>query len=290
MDGKNAKAGLIVSMALFGTIGVFVRGIGLPSSVIAMARGLLGAAFLLLAAKLRSDRPDRAAIRKNAVPLLISGTILGLNWILLFEAYRFTTVATATLCYYLAPVLVVLSSPLLLGERLTPGKLLAIAMAFGGMVFISGAAQSGLPPLSELRGVLLALGAAVLYAAIMILNKRIRGLGAFDRTAVQLLVTGVVLIPYCLLRARILPGSFTLRSALLLGIVCVVHTGLAYMLFFGAMEHVSAQSVSMLGYIDPVVAVLCSVVILREEFTVYSLIGTVLILGGALVSELPGKK
>ena len=150
-EKQRAMPGLIASMVLFGTIGVFIRGTAMPSGVIAMARGLLGAAFLLLSARIRGRRGGLASVRKNAVLLLLSGLVLGMNWILLFEAYRYTTVATATVCYYLAPVLVVLTSPLFLGERLTLRKILAAAAAFTGMLFISGVTSAGLPAPAELR-------------------------------------------------------------------------------------------------------------------------------------------
>ena len=289
-EKQRAMPGLIASMVLFGTIGVFIRGIAMPSGVIAMARGLLGAAFLLLSARIRGRRGSLASVRKNAVLLLLSGLVLGMNWILLFEAYRYTTVATATICYYLAPVLVVLTSPLFLGERLTLRKILAAAAAFTGMLFISGVTSAGLPAPAELRGVLLGVGAACFYAGVMILNKRMPPMDAYDRTAGQLAGAGITLIPYCLLTARPGGGAFAPISLIMLLIVCVVHTGIAYLLYFGAMEHLSGQSVSMMGYIDPVVAVLCSALILREPITSRSLIGMALILGAAAVSELPGKK
>lgn len=289
MEKPRALRGLITSMVLFGTIGVFVRRIAMPSGVIAMTRGLLGAAFLLLAARIRGKRGGLASLGKNAVLLLFSGLVLGMNWILLFEAYRYTTVATATVCYYLAPVLVVLTSPLFLGEKLTVGKVLAAAAAFTGMLFISGVTLAGLPAPAEFRGVLLGAGAACLYAGVMIINKRMPPMDAYDRTAGQLAGAGIALIPYCLLTAR--PGgeAFTPLSLTMLLIVCAVHTGIAYLLYFGAMEHLSGQSVSMMGYIDPLVAVLCSALILRERITAASLIGMALILGAAVVSELPGK-
>ena len=287
---EKARFGYILSIVLSGTIGVFVRGIALPSGVIAMSRGFLGMAFLLVISRLRGHRTDLKKIRKSLPALLISGAVLGINWIFLFESYRYTTVATATLCYYLAPVLVVLTSPLFLGEKLTPVKLVCAGAAFIGMVFVSGVAEHGLPQLAEMRGVLCALAAAVFYAAMMIMNKRIHDVSSYDRAIIQLGTAGIVLIPYCLLTAGISPEGLQARSLLLLLIVGVIHTGVIYLLYFGAMDHLSGQSISMLGYLDPIIAVLCSVLILRENFSLYSLIGTVLVLGAAVVSEIPRKR
>ena len=115
----RAKRDLIFSVSVFGTIGIFVRWIGLPSSVIALVRGAVGAAFLLLLARFRHAPIDRAALRRRWQLLLLSAAMMSFNWITLFEAYRYTTVATATLCYYMAPIFVTLISPVLLKERLT---------------------------------------------------------------------------------------------------------------------------------------------------------------------------
>lgn len=124
----RAKANLIFAVAAFGTIGIFVRGIGLPSSVIALVRGAVGAAFLLLLARLRHTPIDRGLLRRRLGLLVLSSAMMSFNWITLFESYRYTTVATATLCYYMAPIFVTLASPVLLKERLTLRKLLCVGM------------------------------------------------------------------------------------------------------------------------------------------------------------------
>ena len=108
----RAKLDLIFSVAVFGTIGIFVRSIPLPSSVIALVRGAVGAAFLLLLARIRRTPIDKAALRRQWKLLVLSAAMMSFNWITLFEAYRYTTVATATLCYYTAPIFVTLTSPL----------------------------------------------------------------------------------------------------------------------------------------------------------------------------------
>ena len=287
---EKARFGYILSIVLAGTIGVFVKGISLPSGVIATSRGFLGMTFLLIISRLRGHRIDLKRVGKSFPALLVSGAVLGLNWIFLFESYRYTTVATATLCYYLAPVLVVLNSPLFLGEKLTPVKLFCAGAAFIGMVFVSGVAEHGLPQLAEMRGVLCAMAAAVFYAAMMIMNKRIHGVSSYGRAIIQLGTAGIVLVPYCLLTAGISTEGLQAKSLLLLLVVGIIHTGVIYLLYFGAMDYLRGQSISMLGYLDPIIAVLCSVLILRENFSLYSLIGSVLVLGAAVGSEIPWKR
>ena len=288
-DKNKSLLMLISSMVIFGTIGVFRRYIDLSSALIAMTRGIVGAIFLLLFVLLRGKKLDGAAIRKNLLLLILSGAAIGFNWILLFEAYNYTTVATATLCYYMAPIVVILVSPFLLKEKLTGRRLLCVAVALIGMVLVSGVLETGFSA-SELRGVALGLGAAVLYASVILMNKGLKNVGAYDKTFVQLLAAGVVLIPYLLLTGGFSGVSVTPLSLGMLAVVCIVHTGLCYTLYFGSMDGLPAQTLALFSYIDPVVAVLLSALLLHEPLTVFSGIGAVLVLGAAVVSELPEKK
>ena len=285
----SANGKITLSMFIFGTIGLFRRWIELPSSLVAMARGAIGMLFLLLVLRLRGEKLDRAAICRSLLPLCLSSAALGINWILLFEAYNYTTVATATLCYYFAPMFIILASPLILRERLTARKLVCVFAALAGMVFVSGVLKAGFSGTSELKGVALGLCAAVLYAFIVILNKRLTDLPAYDRTILQLGLSAVVLLPYVLLTEPVGELRFTAASLALLLVVGVVHTGLAYALYFGSLQQVKAQTAAILSYIDPVVAVLLSALLLRERMDVSGVVGAVLVIGAALVSELPGK-
>lgn len=283
----RAKRDLIFSVSVFGTIGIFVRWIGLPSSVIALVRGAVGAAFLLLLARFRHAPIDRAALRRRWQLLLLSAAMMSFNWITLFEAYRYTTVATATLCYYMAPIFVTLISPVLLKERLTARKLLCVFLALAGMVFVSGVPQSGLPGPSEAKGILLALCSAALYAGVILIDKYLAGVPAYDRTLLQLACAAAVMIPYILLTEDLSAMSVTPLGAVLLLIVAVFHTGWCYALYFGSMTVLSAQTVALFSYIDPIVAILLSALLLREPLGWSGILGAALVLGSTLVSELP---
>ena len=283
----RAKRDLIFSVSVFGTIGIFVRWIGLPSSVIALVRGAVGAAFLLLLARFRHALIDRAALRRRWQLLLLSAAMMSFNWITLFEAYRYTTVATATLCYYMAPIFVTLISPVLLKERLTARKLLCVFLALAGMLFVSGVPQSGLPGPSEAKGILLALCSAALYAGVILINKYLAGVPAYDRTLLQLACAAAVMIPYILLTEDLSAMSVTPLGAVLLLIVAVFHTGWCYALYFGSMTVLSAQTVALFSYIDPIVAMLLSALLLREPLGWSGILGAALVLGSTLVSELP---
>ena len=285
----NATFKLTLSMVIFGTIGVFRRYIPLPSSLVAMTRGLTGMLFLLLVMVLRKRGMNRAAVRKRLGMLCLSGAAIGVNWILLFEAYNYTSVATATLCYYLAPMFVILASPLVVGERLTAKKLICVLAALLGMVFVSGVLETG-GGSSDLKGVLLGLGAAVLYASVVLMNKQLGDVPAYDRTIVQLGSSAAVLLPYVLLTEELGALTFTPGTIGLLLVVGIVHTGIAYALYFGSLMQLKAQTAAILSYIDPVVAVLLSALVLREHMSLLSGLGAVLVLGAAVVSELPSRR
>ena len=281
-----ARLSIIVSMLIFGTIGIFVRHVPLASSVIALVRGVVGTLFLLLFSRLRKTPLNRLAIRSNLGLLILSGVFIGFNWILLFEAYRYTTVATATLCYYLAPVFVILVSPILFKERLTLRKGICVGVALVGMVFVSGVLEAGSSGSGEILGILFGVGAAVLYASVVLMNKKLTDVPGFERTIVQLGAAAVSLLPYVLLTewgAELELSGPVLPLLLVLGIV---HTGIAYVLYFGGIKELPAQTSALLSYIDPVSAIFLSAVFLREGLTATGLIGAVLVLGSTLFSEL----
>lgn len=280
---RKSKFSLVGAMVIFGTIGLIRRHIDLPSSFIALARAVIGAGFLAAILALRRQKPDFAAIGKSALPLVLSGAFLGFNWVFLFESYRYTTVATATLCYYMAPILVILASPLL-KERLSPRKLLCVAAALAGIVLVSGAADSGIGT-ENAAGILFGLAAAAFYACVMLLNKKIRVPSAYDKTIVQLSVAALVLVPYVLLTEDMSAITFTPLSAGLLLTAGVVHTGIAYALYFGSMGTLPAQTVALYSYIDPVLAIFLSALLLGEPMTPLTALGAVLVLGAAFLGE-----
>jgi len=291
LNNNRDKLMMIAAMTIFGTIGIFRKYIPLPSSLLALARGIIGTAFLLLLVLvIKRDKLSTEAIRRNLVFLVISGALIGFNWILLFEAYQYTTVATATLCYYMAPVIVVLVSPFLFKERLTPLKAVCVAVALAGMVFVSGIPQSGFAGMSELKGILLGLGAATFYAIVVILNQYIKDISAYDKTIMQLGTAAVALLPYTLLTENFADITFTPVSIIMLIFVGIVHTGIAYTLYFGSMSGLKAQTIALFSYIDPVVAIILSALILQENIGLWGVIGAVMVLGSTMVSELLGEK
>ena len=283
----NGKLKILASMSIFGTVGIFVRFIPMSSAGIAFCRGVLGCLFLLIFITATGKKLSLPDIKKNFWTLFISGAFIGINWILLFEAYRYTTVAIATICYYLSPAFVTLASPLV-GEKLSVKKLGCIGVALLGMVFVSGVLQGGQK--SSPLGIVLGVGAAVFYASIILLNKTLGPISAYDKTMCQLATASLVIVPYLLLIDGLSFAEMDLLGWIMLLIVGIVHTGITYTLYFGAIKDVNAQTAAILSYIDPVLSILLSALILRERLDIFSIIGAVMILGSSLYSELPGRK
>lgn len=290
MKNTKAKLSIILSMVIFGTIGIFRRYIPLPSALLACTRGIIGSLVILASIFLSGKRIAVDAVKKNLVMLCLSGAFIGINWILLFEAYRYTTVASATLCYYMAPIFIIIASPVVLRERLTVKKLACVAVALFGMVLVSGILNTGFSGLSELTGILLGLGAALFYATVILMNKRIHDIPAADKTMIQLASAAIVVLPYTVFAENLSEVVFTPISVVMLIFVGIVHTGFAYVLYFGSLDSLKAQTAALFSYIDPVFAIILSAAVLREKVGIAEIIGAILVLGSTMVSELCDSK
>ena len=283
MMQKNDKKSLLMillSMFIWGSVGIFRRMIPVSSAVLACSRGIIGTLFLILFVKVQGKRLFYPLRKRQILLLCLSGAVMGVNWILLFEAYNYTSVSTATLCYYMAPTIVVLLSPILFREPITLRKGICAAVAVVGMVFVSGVIENGLPSISEIKGVLFGLGAAVLYASVVIINKKLPGIDPFELGS-----SALVLIPYLLVTGERIPANLSGTAVIMLLIVGLVHTGIAYAMYFGSVDGLQAQTVAILSYLDPITALVLSALVLHEKMTIYGVIGAVLIIGAALVSE-----
>lgn len=273
----------ISSVALYGTIGIFLRHVSFPTELVAMCRGVLGTAFILIFMALRHRKVDREAIRRNLTWLVLSGICLGLNWIFLFAAYVKTTVAIASLCNYMAPIIVIVVSPMVLHEKLNVKKLPCVAAAFIGIVLVSGVIGG---KMGDPTGVAYGLAAAVAFTCIVLCNRKLKDIPAMERSIVQLSISAVTILPYFLWNNRGLAINVDLRSVLIVLMLGILHTGVAYCLYFSGLGNLPVQTIAILGYLEPVVSVLCSALILRERMPVWGWLGAVMIIASAVVSEL----
>lgn len=286
MNKENFKSyvALIGSMLIFGTLGVVRRYVPLSSAMLALCRGALGSVFLLIFVLVRGGKL-KLPERKATLWLVLTGAIMGLNWMLLFEAYSYTTVAAATMCYYMQPTIVILLSPLVFRERLSGRKLACAAAAIVGMLFVSGVLSGGTGQVRDIRGIAFGLGAAALYAAVIILNKKVVVEDIYAKTVIQLAGAALVMIPYVLLTEGVPELTLTAADIGMVLLVGIVHTGITYALYFGSMQRLKAQTVAVMSYIDPVFALLLSAAVLHESLTPLGIVGAVLIIGSAIISE-----
>ena len=276
---------LIISMVVFGTIGLFVRNIPLASGEIALYRALLAAVLIggyLLVGK---KKLSFGKLRKEIPLLLASGVAMGINWILLFEAYKYTTVSVATLSYYFAPVIVTAVCPFLFKEKLSARQIICFVMSTLGLVLITGIGELGGGE-TDLTGILFGLGAAFFYATVVLLNKFIKNVEGIHRTFLQFLAAIVILVPYVAATSGVNVKNLDGVGWGCLLIVGLVHTGVTYCLYFTSLKELPGQKAAILSYIDPLVAVLVSVLILREHMTLWQAVGGAMILGFTLWNEL----
>jgi len=275
-------------MLIVGSIGLFVRSIPFSSAQIALVRGILGCAFVFVFSLMSGHKISGKNIKANLWILIASGIALSVNWILLFQAYKYTTISNATICYYFAPVLVMILSPLILKEPLSVLKVLCIVAALVGLACITGVSQKA--GANDFVGILYGLGSAVLYATVIFLNKCLKDIKGIESSIVQLGVSAISLLAYVLMSEGFKLDEITVTPIVLLFIVGVIHTGVVYLLYFSSMRELSAQSVAALSYIDPVVAILLASIFLHEKMTIVQIIGGILILGTTFFNEIYAQK
>lgn len=285
MNKQNkAKIMFSFSMIIFGTIGLFSKSIAVTSGELALYRAILAAILIGGYFLISGKKIDFKAIKKEIVLLLLSGMAMGINWILLFESYKHTTISIATLSYYFAPVIVMVVCPFLFREKITKKQLLCFVMSTLGLVLIIGFDGSN-GGNNHILGILLGLGAAVFYATVILFNKFIKKVEGIHRTFLQFLAAIVILIPYVFLTGDLKIGELDPKGWICLLTVGLLHTGITYCMYFSAMKELKGQEVAILSYLDPLVAVLISVVILGEPMTLVQLLGGILILGFTLWNE-----
>ena len=284
-NDRKSQGMFIISMLIFGTVGVLRRYIPLSSALLAFSRGILGGLFLLVYMRVKGKGAAEKLPSRVLGGLIAAGAMIGMNWILLFEAYNHTTVAVATLCYYMAPTIVVLLSPFIFRERLTGKKTACAAVSIAGMVLVSGIIGENGGQGNSIRGVLLGLGAALFYSGVMIMNKKLQGIDTYRKTTVELLSAGLVMVPYLLRTGGFSSEGFSASSVFLLLMLGILHTGIAYALYFGSMDGLRVQTIAVFSYIDPVSALLFSALLLREPLSILNIIGAAMIIGSAIVSE-----
>ena len=280
---------MLGAVTVWGTIGLFVKNIALSSGEIALWRALLAVLLLSVTMLVTKRRIEFQKIKKEIALLLISGIAIGINWVLLFEAYNYTTVSIATLSYYFAPVIVMIACPLIFRERLTAKQIICFIGSTAGLVLMTGIGNPSSDG-SHIKGIMLALGAAALYASDILINKHIKNVDEITRTFLQFVASLTVLVPYVLLGGDVRIADLNTSGWIYLLIVGFVHTGVVYCMYFSSLVKLSGQKTAILSYVDPLVAVLISVIVLKEPMTAVQAVGGTMILAFTMFNEIKFRK
>lgn len=275
----------LAAVIIYGTNGYFLHYINCSSEFVVMCRGLIGSIFILLMMFISKNLPDLKSIKNNLLMLIISGASLGFNWLFLFAGYRYA-VAITSLCNYTAPIIVVIISSLYLKEKLKTKQIVCIGIAFIGIVLISGLFDGEIS--SDIHCFTYGFLAAIGFVILVLCNKRIKDIKPLDKTVVQLFVSFLTVLPVVLTKHYI-PASLDTNSLIILIMMGVINTGVAYILYFNSIDTLPAHQIAILGYVEPVLSILIGTIIFKESMTFLGGIGAILILGAALFNEISFK-
>lgn len=271
----------LFAVILYGTIGYFLHYVNVASEFVVMCRGLIGSLFILLVMFINKDLPDLKAIRNNLFYLAISGIALGLNWVFLFSGYKYS-ISISSLCNYTAPIMVVIISSIFLKEKITPKQIVCIVCSFIGILLISGIFDNN--ETNNMHGFIYGLLAAIGFVVLVLFNRKLKNIKPLDKTVVQLFFSFITVLPYVLINKSI-PTSLDRDSILIIILLGILHTGVAYIFYFGSIDTLPVSKVAILGYIEPVLSIITGVVFFKEQLSVLGGIGALLILTSALISE-----
>lgn len=276
---------MIFTLVLFGTIGTVSRYIDIPTSVLCAIRAFIGAAVLVLYINaVLGRRTDTKAVHRNLRLLVFAGVMNGINWLLIFEGFRRTTVAIASICYYMQPVFLMLCAPLLFGEKKSVRKACCIAAGFFGMVIIADPFSDAVDT-ETYKGIACSLLAAAAYTANVAAAKKFRDISSLDATVAELVIAGTVLLPYIWMTEATDSIVWNTRSIVLTIVMGVLHTGIAYAVYYSSLRRLRADTVAVLGYIDPLTSVALSVLVLGEPLTASTAAGGIMILGASFIGS-----
>lgn len=286
---KLANILFISAMLIFGTIGIIVKFIPLDASEIAFYRSILALLVISLYFIIKKEKFKFNLKKNTLILLLLSGIGIGLNWIFLFESYNYTSLSISTVCNYFAPIIVMVLSPIILKEKISLKQVICLIIAVVGLILIVGAFEFKKDS-NNLIGIILSLLAAVLYAVVILINKKINFVDGIERTFFQFLSLAIVLLPYTLFTTGFNIFKLSINNLLWLLLLGVVHTGIAYCLYFTSIKDMSGQKISILSFIDPVTSIMLAFFIFNDRFTGLQLVGALLILFATIFSEIRVKK
>ena len=292
IDVKKERLKLILISATFGTVGLFSHFIPLSSAAIVFYRALLGGAFIVVMMKLSGIDIDIKSMRDNLIVLIFTGFFMALNWVLQFEAFKVSSVAIGTVCYNMMPIFLLIIASFVFNEKITLKSGLCILIATIGVILVSNVVNVGIKS-NEVLGCVYGILGAVFYALIVTFNRKLSQITTHDKVIFQIAFSALIMAIYVgfIEKKSFFIDSNLPRNEIVMGIVCMLilsflHTGFCYVHYFNAVSRLKAETVAILTYIDPVVALFLSYFVLKENMTALQFLGAVMILGSTLFNEL----
>ena len=282
---KRAYLQYGAALLLFGSNGIVASGIGLASYEIVFYRTLIGSLFLSAVFWLTGHKPTVQHCRRDLLLIALSGICMGASWMFLYEAYAQAGVGLASLLYYCGPVLVMLASPFLFREKLTRAKCAGFALVLCGAVLINGAAAGG----GNARGLFCGLMSAVLYAGMIVFQKKTGRVTGLENAALQLWAGFFTVAAFVWIRGGVSLPDGT-GEWVRIGMLGLLNTGAGCWMYFSALGRLPVQTVAVCGYAEPLAAVALSALLLHEALTAAQLVGAGLLVGGAALCELNPKR
>ena len=281
---KRAQIHFIISMLIFGTIGLFVKFIPLSAGIIASSRGILGGLFICILLLTKKDKISIISIKEN-FKMLLSGFLISSNWIFLFEGFKYSTVSVVTVLYYLCPIFLLIWSAVFFKEKVSIKQVICIVIALIGVVLISGLLNGDGKSLNQIKGIVYGILAGVFYSLVILCNKKLKNVKQPESTMIQIFIAGLFVLPHALFTTKVINVSMNMYSIFMLLIVVIIHTGIAYIMYFDAVSKLKTGTVAILSYLDPVFALMMAVLFLKEKMGIIEIIGALLILSSAYISE-----
>lgn len=271
----------ILSLLLFGLNGIIASYISLTSYEIVFLRTLMGSLFLIAIFILTGNKLSVGNNKLHLIYLVISGIAMGISWMFLYEAYQQIGVSIATLVYYSGPVIVMVLSPILFKERFTIYKIAGFLVVLCGIVFINIQAVSDG---KTTWGLFCGLMSAITYSIMVIFNKKAKSITGLKNSTLQLTISFLTVGVFIGIRQGFII-HITQDDWIPILILGILNTGIGCYLYFSSIGDLPVQSVAILGYLEPLLAVGFSVLLLKEILQPIQILGAVLVISGAIFAE-----
>lgn len=267
----------IISLLLFGSNGIIANNVNVSSYEIVFWRTMMGSLLLVSIFFLTSHKPTFMQHKKDTFYIVISGISMGASWMFLYEAFSQIGVSIATLIYYCGPVIVMVLSPILFNEKLGVENVISFVAVFIGIFLING--ESSGQSINK-WGIFCGLMSALTYSLMVIFNKKSQKVTGLENSVIQLVVSFITLSIFMIFKTgfHFYAGGFDWLHLIIIGII---NTGIGCYLYFSTIANLPVQSVAILGYLEPLCAILLSFFLLGESMTFVQSLGAVLIIGGA---------